>query len=114
MGLVELVEVGATGRNEELGFEAQGISLTQALARVGGLQDQRADPQGVFVFRFEDPAVFDAAAAVFLPPARKPSIEPLTPARARLQLELAHAEMKQRKRPAPLVWIQPAGVRMPP
>ena len=39
---------------------------------------------------------------------RQPSIEPLTPARARLQLELAHAEMKQRKRPAPLVWIQPA------
>lgn len=39
---------------------------------------------------------------------RQASIEPLTPARARLQLELAHAEMKQRGRPAPLVWIQPA------
>ena len=40
--------------------------------------------------------------------ARTASIEPLTPARARAQLELAHAEMKQRGRPAPLVWIQPA------
>ncbi|MBL8350146.1 MAG: toll/interleukin-1 receptor domain-containing protein [Burkholderiaceae bacterium] len=40
--------------------------------------------------------------------ARTASIEPLTPARARVQLELAHAEMKQRGRPAPLVWIQPA------
>jgi len=39
---------------------------------------------------------------------RQASIEPLTPARARLQLELAHAEMKARGRPAPLVWIQPA------
>lgn len=40
--------------------------------------------------------------------ARTASIEPLTPARARVQLELAHAEMKQRGRPTPLVWIQPA------
>ena len=40
--------------------------------------------------------------------ARTASIEPLTPARARVQLALAHAEMKQRGRPAPLVWIQPA------
>ena len=39
---------------------------------------------------------------------RSASIEPLTPARTRLQLELAHAEMRQRGRPAPLVWIQPA------
>lgn len=39
---------------------------------------------------------------------RVASIEPLTPARTRLQLELAHAEMKKRGRPAPLVWIQPA------
>lgn len=52
-----LMLLGATTRNEELNFEAQGISLAQALARAGGLQDQRANPQGVFVFRFEDPAV---------------------------------------------------------
>lgn len=50
-----LTVFGATGRNEELSFEAQGITLTQALARAGGLQDQRADAQGVFVFRFEEP-----------------------------------------------------------
>jgi polysaccharide export outer membrane protein len=35
-------------------FEAQGITLAQALARVGGLQDYRADPKGVFVFRVEN------------------------------------------------------------
>ena len=47
--------LGATGKNEEIGFEAQGISLAQGLARAGGLQDVRADARGVFVFRFEDP-----------------------------------------------------------
>ena len=52
--------LGAAGKNEEVYFEAQGISLAQALARMGGLQDARANPQGVFVFRFEDPAVVDA------------------------------------------------------
>jgi polysaccharide export outer membrane protein len=48
--------LGATGKNEEVNFEAQGISLAQALARAGGLQDQRADAQGVFIFRFESPS----------------------------------------------------------
>jgi polysaccharide biosynthesis/export protein len=43
--------LGATGKNDEVNFEAQGITLAQALARVGGLQDARADAQGVFVFR---------------------------------------------------------------
>ena len=47
--------LGATGKNDEINFVAQGISLTQAIARVGGVQDQRADVKGVFVFRFEEP-----------------------------------------------------------
>ena len=51
--------LGATGKNEELNFEAQGISLAQALARAGGLQDARADAQGVFIFRLESPAAMD-------------------------------------------------------
>lgn len=44
---------------------------------------------------------------------RQASIEALTPARSRLQLELAHAEMKRRGRPAPLVWAQPAAATDP-
>lgn len=44
---------GATGKNEEINFEAQGITLAQALARAGGLNDSRADAKGVFLFRFE-------------------------------------------------------------
>ena len=45
--------LGATGKSDEVNFEAGGISLAQALARVGGLNDARSDAQGVFIFRFE-------------------------------------------------------------
>lgn len=53
--------LGATGRNEEVPFEAQGIHLAQALARAGGLLDNRSSPQGVFVFRFEALETLDPA-----------------------------------------------------
>ncbi len=46
--------LGAAGRNDELRFEAFGISLAQALGRIGGLQDGRANPRGVFLFRWQD------------------------------------------------------------
>lgn len=46
--------LGATGKNQEFNFEAQGITLAQALARAGGLQDSRSDPRGVFIFRLEN------------------------------------------------------------
>ena len=46
--------LGATGKNQEVNFETQGISLAQGLARAGGLQDDRADAQGVFIFRYEN------------------------------------------------------------
>lgn len=45
--------LGSTGKSDEINFEAQGISLAQALARAGGLNDARSNPQGVFIFRFE-------------------------------------------------------------
>lgn len=47
--------LGATGKNEELNFEATGLTMAQAMGRVGGLQDGRADAKGVFLFRWEDP-----------------------------------------------------------
>src|SRR6266481_4731733 len=43
--------LGATGKNEEINFEAQGISLAQA--RAGGLLGNQADAQGIYIFRFE-------------------------------------------------------------
>jgi polysaccharide export outer membrane protein len=51
--------LGATGKNEEVNFEAQGITLAQALARSGGLVDSRSDAQGVFIFRLEPQAALD-------------------------------------------------------
>jgi polysaccharide export outer membrane protein len=47
------IAYGATGRNAEIPFDAEGITLAQALAKAGGLLDYRSDPQGVFIFRYE-------------------------------------------------------------
>jgi polysaccharide export outer membrane protein len=46
--------LGAAGRNDEIRFEAFGITLSQAIGRIGGLQDGRANPRGVFLFRWRD------------------------------------------------------------
>jgi polysaccharide export outer membrane protein len=51
--------LGATGKNEEVNFETQGITLAQALARSGGLIDQRSNVKGVFIFRFEPKSALD-------------------------------------------------------
>lgn len=48
--------LGAAGKNAEIPFEASGITLAQALGRIGGVQDTAADTRGLFLFRFEDPA----------------------------------------------------------
>jgi polysaccharide export outer membrane protein len=49
--------MGATGKNDEIRFEGVGLTLAQALGRIGGLQDERADPRGVFLFRWERPSL---------------------------------------------------------
>ena len=51
------IAYGATGRNAEIPFEADGINLAQALAKAGGLDDNRSDPQGVFIFRYEPASI---------------------------------------------------------
>ena len=51
---------GATGQNSQVNFPAEKITLVEALARAGGLQDMRSDPAGVFLFRFEPPSVVGA------------------------------------------------------
>jgi polysaccharide export outer membrane protein len=55
--------LGATGTNAEIPFESTGITLAQALGRVGGLRDERANIRGVFIFRLEDPTALDPAVA---------------------------------------------------
>jgi polysaccharide export outer membrane protein len=45
--------MGAVAKPGEVAFEATGLSLAQALGRVGGVLDQRADASGVFIARRE-------------------------------------------------------------
>jgi len=45
--------VGATGRNAVVPFETQALTLDEAMGRAGGMLDDRADPDGLFVIRFE-------------------------------------------------------------
>ena len=45
--------LGAVGKSAEVPFEGTGLTLAQALGRIGGLQEQRSDPKGVFIFRME-------------------------------------------------------------
>lgn len=56
------VALGAVARNAEVPFEGNGITLAEALGRVGGLNDRRADVKGVFVFRLEDRAALPTLA----------------------------------------------------
>ena len=55
------IALGAVTRNAEIPFEGSGLTLAQALGRIGGLRDDRADIRGVFVFRFESPDAVDMA-----------------------------------------------------
>src|SRR5262249_61606471 len=54
---------GATGDNSQVTFNAEQINLAEALAKAKGLQDLRADPAGVFLFRYEPPTVVGALGA---------------------------------------------------
>ncbi len=51
---------GATGANAQIPFTAEKMTLVEGLAKAGGLQDQRSDPAGVFLFRFEPPGIVNA------------------------------------------------------
>lgn len=45
--------IGATGGQNRVTFDTQDLSVLEAVAQVGGLSTQIADPTGVFVFRDE-------------------------------------------------------------
>lgn len=49
--------LGATGTQSRLPFESKAITAIEAIAQVGGLNPQLADPTGVFVFRNEPEAI---------------------------------------------------------
>jgi polysaccharide biosynthesis/export protein len=52
--------VGATAQSDVIPFENVGFTLEEAIGKAGGLNDQRADPQGVFVIRFEPGGQYDS------------------------------------------------------
>lgn len=58
---------GAAGQNSQVDFNAARMTVADALAKAGGLEDQRADPAGVFLFRFEPARVVGALRAPPLP-----------------------------------------------
>ena len=51
---------GATGQNNEINFPSAKLTLAEALAKAGGLQDARSDPAGIFLFRYEPVSVLEA------------------------------------------------------
>ena len=64
------IALGATGQSVSLApldrripFGSPHLSLADALARAGGLQDDRANPKEVFVFRYESAAVLQSLRA---------------------------------------------------
>ncbi|MEH8032108.1 polysaccharide biosynthesis/export family protein [Gallibacterium anatis] len=44
--------MGAVGNSKDIRFSAEGLTLAEAIGRLGGLNDDRADPRGVFIFRY--------------------------------------------------------------
>ena len=57
------IVLGATRLQGEVAFPTRRLSLLRAIGAARGLIDIDADPTGVFVFRWEDPAVADALLA---------------------------------------------------
>lgn len=71
------VILGAT-RGAEVPFGLERLSLAQAVGRAGGLDDMRADPAGVYVFRYEEASIANrldpAASAKFAGQRRIPVV----------------------------------------
>ncbi|WP_374550519.1 polysaccharide biosynthesis/export family protein [Sphingobium yanoikuyae] len=59
--------LGAISKASEVSFEGTGMTLAQALGRIGGLDDQRSDPKGVFIFRMERTLAADNSAVLSTP-----------------------------------------------
>jgi polysaccharide export outer membrane protein len=52
--------LGASGQNGFINFEAETLTLSQAVGRSGGVLDARGDPGQVFVYRLEDRRVIES------------------------------------------------------
>lgn len=70
------LSLGATGITQSIGlvnkrvpFEDTALSLADGLAKVGGLQDDRANPKAVFLYRYEPRAMVERIMGASAPPA---------------------------------------------
>jgi polysaccharide export outer membrane protein len=86
---------GATGKNAALTFTTDRLSLTEALAKAGGLLDERADPRAVFLFRFEPVSLVRA----FDEPIATGAHDGLSPIVYRLDLMEANSYLLARRFP---------------
>jgi len=68
--------VGATGNNAVVPFGQLRLSLEEAVAKAGGLIDNQADPEGVFVLRYE-PAALASNYQNLSPALRKAGVVPV-------------------------------------
>ncbi len=67
--------LGASGRSARIEYDADRLSLADGIAKAGGLLDDRADPAGVFVYRFErKPILRDLGLAADRSPELVPTI----------------------------------------
>ena len=78
---------GSTGKNASVPFETASLSLEEAIAKAGGLLDNRADPAGIFLLRFEPTKL----AAAIAPNRPLPSSGNLIPIIYRLNLREANS-----------------------
>ncbi|MDF2233868.1 polysaccharide export protein [Albimonas sp. CAU 1670] len=69
--------LGAAGRPRRIAFSTEVVTLDQAIAEAGGLDDNRADPRSVFVFRYENPEVAMALAGPSAAPAPGTALSPI-------------------------------------
>ena len=60
--------LGAANRSAQIPFTSDGATLAEALANAGGLNDNLADPTGVFVFRYEPVSVIRQLKPDWVPP----------------------------------------------
>jgi len=77
--------LGAAARNSQLLFADDRMTLSEAIGNGGGLEDTRATPEGVYVFRYERPDIVRAMRPGWSDPARRPRI----PTLYRLDLRVA-------------------------
>jgi polysaccharide export outer membrane protein len=54
------VALGAQGKNGQFNFDADRVSISEALGKASGLSDLRANPRYVFLYRMEDPKLLES------------------------------------------------------